>query len=294
MPRILRRPTALLIVVLLPALGLVAGCEGLFRQKPEREPLARVGEEYLYLEDIEALLTEDLSAADSAAFVNNQINTWAARQLMLSRARINLPEEKLKEYESLISDYRAELYTRAYKEALVAQIEDTLMPQEELQEFYEKEKENFRLQEKIIQLRFIELPLQFLNREEVTERLRLFEDEDLVFLDSVGVQFKKLHFNDSLWISVSRVIEEIGPLTYDNEENHLKKSEFFEMEDSTGVYLTQVVDIRQPNDIAPLSYIEPAIRQVLLNRKKMDYLRSLETDLIDEAIRQKEFEVYEK
>ncbi len=66
------------------------------------------------------------------------------------------------------------------------------------------------------------------------------------------------------------------------------------MEDSTGVYLTKVVDILNPADVAPLSYIEPSIRQVLLNRKKMQYLRSLETDLIDEAIRQKEFEVYEK
>ncbi|MEJ2163528.1 MAG: hypothetical protein P8X60_09530 [Robiginitalea sp.] len=66
------------------------------------------------------------------------------------------------------------------------------------------------------------------------------------------------------------------------------------MEDSTGVYLTHVVDILGMNDIAPLTYIKPTIRQVLSNRKKMEYLRSLETELIDEAIRQKEFEVYEK
>jgi hypothetical protein len=89
------------------------------------------------------------------------------------------------------------------------------------------------------------------------------------------------------------VIEEIGPLTYENEEEYLKKSQFFEMEDSTGVYLTRVVDVLKPNEIAPLSYIEPTIRQVLLNRRKMKYLRSLETDLMDEAIRQKEFEIYD-
>ena len=188
---------------------------------------------------------------------------------------------------------KKKLYTRAYKEALVAQISDTLVGEEEMSEFYESEKENFTLQEKIVQLRFIELPLQFLNREEVTERLRRFEGEDLVFLDSVGVQFKKLHFNDSLWVPVSRVIEEIAPLTYENEEEHLKNSQFFEMEDSTGVYLTKVVNVLKPNEIAPLSYIEPTIRQVLLNRRKMKHLRSLETDLIDEAIRQKEFEIYE-
>ena len=270
-----------------------AGCEDLWRNEPETIPLARVGEKYLYQEDIQELLNENLSPQDSAAMVSNLINTWATRELLLSRAKINLPEAKIAEFESLISDYRAELYTRAYREALVAQISDTLVGEDEMHAFYENEKENFRLQEKILQLRFIELPLQFLNREEVTERLRRFQGEDLAFLDSVGVQFKKLHFNDSLWIPVSRVIQEIAPLTYENEADYLKSSQFFEMEDSTGVYLTKVVEVLNPNEIAPLSYIEPTIRQVLLNRRKMQHLRSLETDLMDEAIRQKEFEIYE-
>ena len=277
----------------LPLLVFLTGCEELWRKEPKNNPLARVGTNYLYPADIRDLLDENLSPQDSAALVSNLINTWATRELLLSRAKINLPEDKIQEFESLISDYRAELYTRAYKEALVAQISDTVVGTPEMKQFYENEKENFRLQEKIVQLRFIELPLQFLNREEVTERLRRFEGEDLEFLDSVGVHFKKLHFNDSLWVPVSRVIEEIAPLTYENEADYLKNAQFFEMEDSTGVYLTKVVDVLKPNEIAPLSYIEPTIRQVLLNRRKMKYLRSLETDLMDEAIRQKEFEIYD-
>jgi len=295
-PMILRTPPNRLLLraaLWLPLLIFFTGCEDLWRKQPETEPLARVGENYLYREDIRDLLDENLSPQDSAAFVSNLINTWATRELLLSRAKINLPEERIQEFESLISDYRSELYTRAYKEALVAQISDTLVGEEEMRQFYENEKENFRLQEKILQLRFIELPLQFLNQEEVTERLRRFEGEDLEFLDSVGVQFKKLHFNDSLWVPVSRVIEEIEPLTYENEAEYLKNSQFFEMEDSTGVYLTKVVEVLNPNEIAPLSYIEPTIRQVLLNRRKVQYLRSLETDLMDEATRQKEFEIYE-
>ena len=83
------------------------------------------------------------------------------------------------------------------------------------------------------------------------------------------------------------------PLPYENEGEYLNNTLFFEMQDSTGVYLTKVVEVLKPNEKAPLSYIEPTIRQVLLNRRKMQYLRSLETDLMDEAVRQKEFEIYE-
>lgn len=279
--------------VLAVAAMALSGCDSLFNKETEKTPLARVGEAILFREDIAPLVDPQLNPSDSASLVNNLITSWATEQLLMQKARINLPPEQIEEFEALISEYRADLYTRAYKEALVAQEADTVVNPGELQEFYENEKENFRLQEKIVQLRFLELPPQFINREEVTERLRRFEPQDQQFLDSVGVQFRKLNFNDSIWVPASRVIEEIPPLTFENEGEYLKKSQFFELEDDAGVYLAEVRDVMEVDAIAPLSYIEPTIRQVLLNRRKLGYLRRLENELIDEAIQQNELQIYE-
>ncbi|MDG1572429.1 peptidyl-prolyl cis-trans isomerase [Robiginitalea sp. M366] len=279
---------------MLVLLALMAvGCEGFWNQEPEQTPLARVGDHYFYQEDLEGLIGEDLSPQDSAALASSLINTWATRQLLMDKARLNLPESQLEEYEKLVADYRTDLYTRAYKEALVAEAADTLIAEVQLRNFYEAEKDNFRLQEPLVQLRFVELPRQFLNTDEVRERLRRFEQQDLTYLDSVGVQFRKLHFNDSLWIQASRVIDEIPPLTPENAGEHLRKDHFFELEDESGVYLAEVVDVLEINDIAPLSFIEPTLRQVLLNRRKMSYLDALERDLLKEAVQQKAFETYE-
>jgi hypothetical protein len=66
------------------------------------------------------------------------------------------------------------------------------------------------------------------------------------------------------------------------------------LEDSLGVYLGKIGDVRNINEIAPLSYIEPTIRQVLLNRRKLDFMRRLETEILDEAVKQNEFQIYEK
>lgn len=271
----------------------MSSCEQYWRKAPEKDALARVGERYLYREDVAPLVDAGMTPGDSAAFVSNLINRWAIQQLLLDKAQINLSEQQMARYDSMVSDYRSELYTRAYKEALVAQHADTLLTPEELRGFYEQEKENFRLQEKLVRLRFIELPLQFLNKEEVTTRLRRFDTEDQAFLDSVGVQFRKLNFNDSLWVPAARVIEEIPPLNAENEGEYLNNSQYFELEDAQGVYLAEVVEVLPINEIAPLSYIEPTLRQVLLNRRKMRYLRALEADLVDEAIQQNEFEIYE-
>ncbi len=288
---LLRPPVILALVTLLAVAS--SGCKDLWRKEVDNVAVARVGEHYLYRDDLKGLPAEGLSPEDSAALVSNYINNWATKELLFSKAQLNLPPEKIAEYEALVADYRADLYARAYKEALVAQAADTVVGRSELEAFYEAEKENFRLQEKLVQLRFVELPMQFLNKEEVTRRLRRFNRDDLEFLDSVGVQFRKLHFNDSLWVPAARVLDEIPLLNPDNEAQYLKKSQFFELEDDQGVYLAEVRDVLNVNDIAPLNYIEPTLRQVLVNRRKMSYLRSLEVDLINEAIQQKEFEIYD-
>ena len=273
---------------------LVSSCDGLFKKEPDSEPLARVGDAFLYKEDIESLLNAPLNQQDSTSLVTNYINNWAIKQLLFSKAQINLSEEEIAVFERLVANYRIDLFTRAYKEALVLRGEDTTITDSQLQRFYEEEKENFILKEKLVQLRFIQLPKQFLNKDEVIERLKRFEEKDKIFLDSIGVQFTKLNFNDSLWITASRIIQEIPPLTFENEERYLKKSQFFELEDSVGVYLGKIAEVRNINEIAPLAYIKPTIRQVLLNRRKLEFMRSLETEILDEAVKRNEFEIYEK
>ncbi len=273
---------------------LFVSCNSYFKKNEDKEPLARVGERYLYKEDVASYLTDGMSNTDSVSFMNNYINSWASKQLLLSKARINLPEEKLQEFDVFVADYKTDLYTRAYKEALVSRSSDSLISEEQLMRFYEEEKENFKLKERILRIRFVSLPKNFLNKDEVTKRFKSFTKEDVSYLDSIGVQFLKLNFNDSIWVRASRVAEEIPPINFENQDRYLKKSQFFELEDSIGVYLGKIEEVKDINEIAPLSFIAPTIKQVLLNRRKINYLRKLEIEIIDEAIKDKEFEVYTK
>ncbi len=270
----------------------LSSCDFILR-KEQPQALARVGEKYLYQDDVKVLMGKNLSKEDSASFVTNYINNWASKQLLLDKAKINLPEDKLAEYDALVADYRTDLYTRAYKEALVQQLNDSTVGKDELERFYEKEKENFRLKEMLVKLRFVALPKDFLNKVEVAERLKSFGEKDRKVLDSISVQFRKTSFNDSIWITASRIIDEIPPLTFENVDKELKKSQFLNLEDDNGVYLAQILDVRPANEIAPFSFIEPTMEQVLLSRRKLDFLRKLETEVIDEAIKEKEFEVYD-
>ena len=74
----------------------------------------------------------------------------------------------------------------------------------------------------------------------------------------------------------------------------LKKGYFGQIEDSLGVYLIKIEDILKRNDIAPLSYVEPTIRQIILNKRKQQLIKILEKDITKDAIKNKSFEIYTK
>ncbi|NAS32762.1 peptidyl-prolyl cis-trans isomerase [Flavobacteriaceae bacterium R38] len=274
---------------------LLVSCN-LFQKQNEtdKKVVARVGENYLYEEDIKEILNERLSKEDSAIIVNNYINTWAKKQLLVEKARINLDEKKTEEFEELIEDYRLDLYTAAYKEALVNREMDTVVSLEEMNVYYLDNKENFKLNEDLIKLRYVQLNSGFSDVELVKERLARFDEDDKRELQDMSLQFNSYSLNDSVWIKSLQFIQKIPVINAENKKRYLKKSQFFELTDSLEVYLVQVSDILNRNDNAPLEYIKPTLRQIILNKRKLEFIRNLEKDLIDEAVQKKQFEVYEK
>jgi hypothetical protein len=267
-------------------------CDSYLRSKPDITAIAKLGDQFLYREDIPSFLYENSSPEDSTAIVKDYINQWAAKQLLIQKAVLNLPLSKIEEFDRLVSNYKADLYTLAYKEALVNARTDSIFTSAEMLAFYEQEKQNFKLKEKIIRLRFVELPLGFRDKKIIVKKIKDFSEADIIYLDSISIQFNGLNLNDSSWVPMSRVIREIGPLSLVNEDDYLKKSQFFELQDSLGLYLGQVIDVLPINATAPLNYIYPSLEQVLKIRRKQDFLKQIERDIINEAIKNRSLEIY--
>jgi hypothetical protein len=45
-------------------------------------------------------------------------------------------------------------------------------------------------------------------------------------------------------------------------------------------------------DIAPLSYIKPSLKLIILNKRKLELIKKLEKDITQDAIKNNEFEIY--
>ncbi|WP_461533764.1 peptidyl-prolyl cis-trans isomerase [Sinomicrobium sp.] len=264
-----------------------------FASEDKKDAVAKVGDHFLYARDLTGIYGENMSAEDSAVVRNNFVNSWALRQLLMEKAEINLPEEQQREFKELIEEYKLDLYTNTYKEALVNSTMDTTITAAEITSYYEKGMDNFRLNEELWRFRYIELNPDFEKLDDVKEKFERYEQEDRESLEEMSIQFKSYALDDSIWAKKEQILRKIPVLAAKENKNKIKKSEFIELKDSLGVYLIYINDILERNDTAPISYVKPTIRQILLNRKKLDFVRRTEREIVDEALRKKKFEIYE-
>ena len=270
---------------------MLAGCS-YFEKEEDRIVIVRVNDAYLYEEDINALINENTSPEDSAIIVSNYINRWATQQLLIDRAQLNLPESQQREFRDLIENYKNELYTSAYKDAVVSRELDSTVPLEEMEAYFEENKGNFKLTEDLLKLRYVSLAENNTNINEIKSYLTSFEEEDKEELDKISLQFKNYSFNDSVWVKLKTVYNKISALTLDHRDKLLNKSNFLQVEDSLGVYLIYVRDVLERGQDAPFEYAEPTIEKILLNKQKLNLIKELEKDITKDAIKNEQFEIY--
>lgn len=263
-----------------------------FKKTDDREPIARVNETYLYKEDVADLVPEGTSKEDSLIIVNGYINRWARQLLLMDGALLNLSEEKQQEFSKLVEQYKSDLYTKAYLEALVKKNIDTIVNVDEAEVFYQANKESFKLNDDLLQLRYISLPLNPINLDTITKRFKRYEPKDKRYLDSISLQFKSYSLNDSLWVKFSQVVGKVPVLTQESKDQLLKKSNFLQLKDSINLYLMHVNDIRLQNDYAPIDYVNKSIKQIVINKRKLELIKQLENDISKDAIKNNKFQIY--
>lgn len=255
--------------------------------------LARVNDDYIFNSDLKKVLPKNLSFEDSILFTNNFINNWAKRKLLFEKALINLDESEQKELFDLIDTYKNEIFSYAYQEKIVKSTMDTIINERLIVDYYDLNKSNFKLNQEIIKARYLILNNKNYNLKEVTNRFRSYKSKDLIFLDSISLQFNAFYFNDSTWINKDIFFSKFPEINDRLKQNITNNKLFYKFQDSLELYLIKIIEYKNKNDIAPFDFIKPTLKQVLINKKKLEFISKFEKEIIEDALQKKEFEIYE-
>lgn len=260
--------------------------------KPD-QVLARLGDEFYYTSDLMEVFPTGLNEEDSVIFVKNRIDDWAKEKLLFKKALVNLGDEKQENLNQLIESYKNELFSYAYQEKIVKSAMDTFISLESVREYYNLNKLNFKLNQEIINARYLKINSENYNLKDVVKRFRRFKQSDKIFLDSISLQFSSYYFNDSLWINKDVFFNKIPEINDRLKQNIVKNKLFYRLQDSLELYLINIKDYKLKNDIAPFDYIKSTLKQVLLNKKKLEFISKFENEIIEDALQQNELEFYE-
>lgn len=256
------------------------------------EVVARIGTSYLYKKDIVGIIKSPISKSDSLLKLNSFIDNWARKQLILQQAKIILPESTLIELETMIEDYRDDLFINSYRKAVINKNLDTIINYSEINMFLNNNKEIFRLKAPLFKVRYIHVPPYNVDKEKIKLSFQRFNYDDRVFLDSLSYQFSNYLLSDSLWINKSNLISKVSFLNQNNFDRLIKKSKFYSIEDTLGVYLFFIKDLLKEGELAPNEIFTSKIKNIILNKRKQELIKQFEKDILQDAIKSKTFEKY--
>ena len=254
--------------------------------------VARVGDVYLYLSDFEEELGDFIDETDSILKTRNYIDSWAKSQLFVQTTKRNLPDSELDDLEELIDQYRVELYTNAYIQSVVNTSLDTIVSTVEIDSFLQTNQGVFKLNAPLYKARFIHLPPDNVDQNEIQRSFQRFNQEDRYFLDSLSFQYYNYLLADSIWLNKRDLMSEVSFLDRENPDKYLKKSQFFRVEDSLGVYLFYIDELLEKGKTAPRVMLESTIKNIIRNQRKLKFTKQFEKDIVQDAIKSKTYETY--
>ncbi|MCK9447650.1 MAG: hypothetical protein M0Q41_01605 [Bacteroidales bacterium] len=259
---------------------------------PERgEVVAKVYGYYLFEKDLEGVVLPGTPRKDSMFLVNNYIDSWIRKHLLLRQAERNLTP-KQQDFSKQLEDYKFSLLTYAYENELIRQKLDTIVSATEIEAYYEQNKESFELRYNIVKVVYVVMPN---GSTEIKNLRKLLKEPDSIHINEIEKMALdhavSYYLGDETWIRFDDLMEQI-PIETFNQELFLRNNTYIEIDDNPFYYMIRFKDYRISESISPLELESDRIRSIILNRRKQELLRNMNNELYEQALIDGVFEIY--
>lgn len=280
---------------------LLCGCQAL-EKKQQVGAVAELNGQYLYRSTLDSL-TLGLNSEDSLRVVQQYIRQWAQDILLYD----NSTARTHREIEKMVSEYRRTLYAQAYEDRLVEHRMPKSIPDSAVQTIYERMPDRFILDESIVKGVLLVVPNDAPNlsklkqwllkigteRQERKEKKNskatnvLDDIEKYVYQNASGYEL----FTDQ-WTTVTALTRQM-PVERADLETKLKYGNRIEISDSTQTFILQVTEKHMRGEKMPVEYARPQIEKIILNARRVEFLRKERERLYNDAVQEKKIKFFD-
>ncbi len=257
-----------------------------------RRPVARVGNSYLYQDELIGIAPIGVAGEDSVARVTAYISSWIRKQLVINEAMKNIDINEL-EVERKVLDYRYSLIGYEYQNYYIRQNLNDSVSDQEIEAYYKERLDNFILKQNIIQGIYIKVPKTAPRTKKVKDLMYSKKAKDREELKSYCISFSAAyHMGDSSWIEFDKLVANSPLSEIPNKIQFLRSYNYYETTDDDFIFFLKIDTYKISDNISPLEFVKQEIKNIILNKRKVELARKLEDDVYENAAKRKDFEVY--
>ena len=219
---------------------------------------------------------------DSGFIAKRLIENWAKDELFYQEAKQKLLPEDM-DVEAEVEEYRRELINYKYEVKLIENNLDTTITKEEVQAYYDANRDNFILKDNIAKVNYFKIPLASKAIDKIKKAIYSVNPKDKEQLKSLCLQYADNYFiNDSTWLLLEDIKKEI-PQLRDLPEYNFYAGRYFEFTDSLDYYYLKIKEIKVMNGLSPINFEMNNIRKIILNQRKMKLIRQYKDQVLEKA-----------
>ena len=204
--------------------------------------IARVYDDYLFSSDLTDVIPKDASVKDSLTIVKNYINNWVSQKLLVNQAEENLSYEQ-KDFTKQMESYRNSLIIYKYQTLFVNQRLDTVVNQQEIEDYYNSNKKIFKLKNDIVKANYIILDKDSPERKKFRKYLKIEENYAIDSLEKFCKQSAIDYYLDNEnWIFLDELSINIPINSYEYKD-FLRNHKLLEIENSSLLYFVKFFDL---------------------------------------------------
>lgn len=249
--------------------------------------LAKVFSKKLFLSELEGMVPEGATSEDSIKIINAEVERWTRETLLMQEAEKNIPADL--NIDELVRDYRMSLIRHNYEQFLVETQLDSVISEQEIAQYYEKNKEQYQLQSSILRCFLIKVPKSAPNINQLQTWWPGNKPENFKKMKDYASQNADFYMLDpKAWYQQSDLKAQIP------NGNNLNPNFDLNQSDENYFYFLKVLEKKSSKELAPLDYIQDQIKKVILHKRKMVLLDQRKEELYDRETSKNNVKIFTK
>lgn len=271
--------------------SLLCSCKGT-QPVDDADVLVKVKDRTLGRSEIKQQIPRGLSSADSMLFAESLEKKWVKDALVYDVALRNLEGEDKAEVDKLVEEYRHSLIRYRYQEQLIRERLSSEFQESDKLSYYEENQKKFVLDKALVKGLFLKIPVDAPGLSDVKGWYRSTSEASLEKIEKYSVQNATIYeyFYDK-WVDFDEVMDNI-PIHVSNPNAFLKANKYVEVADSSYCYLLNIKEYLPSGSVEPYDYASPHVTEMLVNQRKVEFLKKFEDELYNDAIRSGDVEFH--